>query len=105
MIIWGRGGDNKDLGQVKTQQCATCEKERPFKLLLQYRFAHLYYSFSWVTQKKYLLVCDVCHRGWELVPKGVEGKLEKNPIPFMKRYGWIFLVGPIAIALLLALFK
>jgi hypothetical protein len=102
MIIWGRGGDNKDLGQVGTRQCPICQTERPFKLFLQYRFAHLYYIFGWVTQKKYMIVCDVCRRGRELAAKEVEGKLEKNPIPFMKRYGWTFLVGFIALAALSA---
>ena len=106
MIIWGRGGDDKNLGQVEIRQCQTCEKGRPFNLFLQYRFAHLYYIFCWVTQKKYILACEVCHRSWELNAKEIEGKLAKNPIPFMKRYGWTFLVGLIALAVLsAALFK
>jgi hypothetical protein len=37
-----------------------------------------------------------------LAAKEVEGKLEKNPIPFMKQYGWTFLVGLIALAALSA---
>ena len=34
----------------------TCE-ERPFKVLLQYKYAHLYY-LRWVTKKAYFLACD-----------------------------------------------
>jgi len=101
MIIWGSGGGGADLGQVEVRPCSTCEKERPFKLFLQYKYAHLYY-LRWVTEKKYHLACDVCHRGVELNAKEVEGKLGKNPIPFMTRFGWAFLVGFIAVVFLAA---
>ncbi|MFO1372626.1 MAG: hypothetical protein U1F42_09615 [Candidatus Competibacteraceae bacterium] len=95
-IIWGSGSDTKDLGVVETKHCDTCEKERPFKLILQYRYRHLYYLFSWISQKKYLLICDVCHHGCEVDSKKIEPKLKKNPIPFQRRYGWTFLVGLVA---------
>lgn len=104
MIIWGSGGGSADLGHVETRQCPTCEKERPFKLFLQYRYAHLYY-LRWVTKKQYHLACDVCLRGWELDAKDVEAKLEKSPIPFMTRYGWTFLVGFAALIFILAAFS
>jgi hypothetical protein len=103
MIIWGSGGGGKDLGQVELRHCEICEKERPFKLFLQYKYAHLYY-LRWVTEKKYHLACDICQRGCELNSKDVESKFEKNPIPFMTRYGWAFLVGFIAIVILLVNF-
>ncbi|MEN3812795.1 hypothetical protein ABH309_24830 [Chromobacterium piscinae] len=101
MIIWGSGGKAVDLGQVDERHCELCEKHRPFKLLLQYRFAHLYY-LRWVTEKKYHLACDICHRGWVLSVDDVESKLEKNPIPFMTRFGWTFLLGGVALIVLLA---
>jgi hypothetical protein len=92
MIIWGSGGGAVDLGAADTRACPTCEKDRQFKIILLYKYAHLYY-LRWVTEKKYHLACDVCNRGWELNTAEVESKLEKNPIPFMTRYGWAFLVG------------
>ena len=65
MIIWGSGGGSADLGVAEHRACPTCEKERPFKVLLQYKYAHLYY-LRWVTKKAYFLACDVCHRVfWE----------------------------------------
>src|SRR5215467_13164356 len=92
MIIWGSGGDIKDLGVTEPRTCSTCDKERPFKLLLQYKYAHLYWLFRWITEKNYLLACDVCRRGWKLNTADVESKLAENPIPFMTRCGWTFLV-------------
>lgn len=93
MLIWGSGGDSKDLGLIETKHCETCEKDRPFKLFLQYRYAHLWYLFAWVSQKKYLSLCDVCSRGVQLDTKQTESTMKSNPIPFQKRYGWTFLVG------------
>ena len=99
MIIWGSGGNGADLGLVEHRSCSTCEKERPFKLILRYRYAHLYY-LRWVTKKTYTLACDICHHGWVLNAADVESKLAKNPIPFMTRYGWSFLVGvPVTLVL------
>src|SRR5688572_22036918 len=79
MIIWGSGGKTVDMGVVENKRCETCEKERPFKLMLGYRYAHLYYIFSWVTKKQYMLLCDVCQRGWELKTAEIERSLAKNP--------------------------
>ena len=102
MIIWGSGGGGADLGVAEHRACPTCEKERPFKVLLQYRYAHLYY-LRWVTSKAYFLACEVCHRGAALDTRAVEARLEKHPIPFMTRYGWTFLLGIPAAFLLCAL--
>ncbi|MGO4701876.1 hypothetical protein [Dyella sp. 2RAB6] len=89
MIIWGSGGKQIDLGVAEHKDCAVCEKQRPYRLLLQYRYGHLYYLFKWVSKKSYVLACEVCHRGWQLEPKAIEAKLEKNPIPFGDRFGWV----------------
>jgi len=96
MLIWGSKGEVAELGVQDTRACPTCEKERPFKLALQYKVHHIWYLFKWVTQKQYMLVCDVCHRGAVLPAKEVEPKLAKNPIPVLSRYGWVLLVALIA---------
>lgn len=63
MIIWGSGGDVINLGTLETRRCEVCEKDRPFNLILQYRYWGLYWIFNFVTEKKYMLLCDVCQRG------------------------------------------
>lgn len=102
MIIWGSGGGGKDLGTVETRDCPTCEKIRPFNLLLQYRFCHVYY-LRWVSSRSYHVVCSVCNRGVQVDTKETEAALEKNPIHFMTRNGWMFLATPLAAAFLLLL--
>lgn len=98
MIIWGSGSGSMDLGEQEHKACPTCERDRAFRLQLRYRYAHLYF-LRWVTEKKYYLACDVCQRGWELKATEVEAKLGKNPIPFMTRFGWVFLLSPFALFL------
>jgi hypothetical protein len=98
MIIWGSGVETKDFGVVETKYCNTCEKDRPFKIFVQYKYSHFYYVFSWISGKKYFFLCNVCRRGVQLDSKKVESKLQKSPIPFYRRYGWTFLVGIIALA-------
>jgi hypothetical protein len=100
MIIWGSGGGGGDLGEVEQRQCLTCEKVRSFKLLLQYRYAHIYW-LRWVTSRKYFVACDVCQRGSEVEESAVKPHLTADPIPFMTRFGWAFLVGGIALIFLL----
>lgn len=96
MIIWGTRGKTVNLGNAGTKHCEVCEKERQFNYLLQYRYFHLYYLFGVITQKEYLLLCDICNRGWKLDTKEVEQGLGKNvPIPFMHRYGLFLLFGSI----------
>jgi hypothetical protein len=89
MFIWGSKSEFRDLGVAETKHCETCGAVRPFKTILTYKLAHIWYLFTWVTGKKYHLACDVCNRGNELDAKGVEEKLGANPIPVRKRFGWV----------------
>ncbi|MDC8759554.1 hypothetical protein OIK44_18380 [Janthinobacterium sp. hw3] len=90
-----------DLGQVDTRACPSCEKERPFNLLLQYKYRHVYY-FRWVSKRVYHVACSVCNRGAQVDTKETQAKLEKDPIPFMTRRGWMFLAAPFAAVFLYA---
>jgi hypothetical protein len=93
MIVWGTGGNILNLGTVENRHCDVCEKNRPFNMFLRYRYWGLYWVFNVVTEKKYLLLCDVCQRGWELERSKVEGTLKSVPIPFMHRFGLLSLAG------------
>ena len=105
MLIWGSKGEVADLGVQATHNCPTCERDRPFKLALQYKVHHIWYLFKWVTQKQYMLVCDICHRATKLEAKDVEPKLARHPIPFLSRYGWTLLVGLIAVVVAFSSFE
>ena len=94
MIVFGSAGDVLKLGTVESKFCKTCNKERPFNMVLQYRYWGLYWVFNFVTQRKYLLACETCQRGWELDERKAEASLKTPPsIPFMRRFGLLVLVA------------
>ena len=95
MIIWGTGGDVVNLGVLDARQCDVCEKDRPFNIILQYRYFGFYWVFNCVTKKKYFLLCNVCNRGWEIDAGKLVLQLQKAPIPFMRRFGLLILIGVI----------
>ena len=97
MIVWGAKSKVVNLGAEASRHCPTCEKERPFRLMLQYTVRHIWYVFKWVTGKQYAVVCEVCHRGNSVAASTVEPRLAKPPITFGKRWGWAFLAGLLAI--------
>lgn len=98
MLIWGSGGNTLQLGDAGVAHCPACEKERMFKNVLVYRYAHIWYLFNWVTKKAYFKACEICGRGPEQDAKAIEAKLGKSPIPAFRRYGGFVLLGLIALA-------
>lgn len=101
MLIWGTGGETKDCGIVAHKNCAVCEKERAFHILLDYRYFGLYWVFNVVTRRTYWLLCEVCHRGWSLHPSEAKVASSNLRIPFMHRYGLGVLFGAFALLMLL----
>lgn len=102
MLIFGSRGNVLDLGEVQTHHCPVCERERPFHIVLQYRYWHLWFLFALVTKKVYSMSCNICGRGTQLKPAEAEQFIGKSPIPFMHRWGLALLVGVVAVFVLLA---
>jgi tetratricopeptide (TPR) repeat protein len=97
MIVWWGSGENTvHLGTTEEKCCKVCEHDRPFNLILHYRYWGIYSIFNNVTQKNYMLVCDECQQENELDTREVEQTLESVPIPFMHRFGC--LMFPVAAA-------
>jgi hypothetical protein len=96
MIFWGSGGNQVDLGLDGSEDCTVCERPRPYRVWLFYRYGHVYWAFRFVTSKRYFKLCETCRRGWELDKRQTERVLGKVPIPFVDRFGWLFGVGVVA---------
>jgi hypothetical protein len=108
-IVWGTGGDKVYL-EVSPQKkfCPCCEQERYYHTSLHYRYAHLYWLFQWITEKHYYHLCEVCQRGWELdlqEGEALEKALPNNPIPFIARFGWAFLIVPVVLIFAVGIFS
>src|ERR1700726_2925674 len=100
MIIYGTGGNVVDLGRDEFRECPTCGRIQPFRVMLRYRYVHLWYAFGVVDKKEYLSVCKVCHQTVSVKKKEIEPLLERLPIPFMERYGMLCLFASIAAVIL-----
>jgi hypothetical protein len=98
MLIWGSRSESKDLGPVETKACPTCERERPFHLIAQYRLHHIWYLFKWVSQKEYLQLCEVCRRGTAVDKSSPLMAQAKGAIPAFHRYSWAIIPALIGVA-------
>jgi hypothetical protein len=103
MFVWGSKGGVADLGPQGSRHCPVCERERSFRLILQYKISHIWYVFKWVSEKQYALVCDVCQRGEKLVTQTVEAKLGKPKIPSTSGRALMVVVASVAGLILLGL--
>jgi hypothetical protein len=99
MLIWGARSETKVLVPMGTERCPTCEQERPFRLVLHYRYAHLWYVVRWVTRRIYSISCEVCGRGGVVDRKTAEAHAKGDPIPFITRWSWAFFAGVVVVAL------
>lgn len=96
MLVWGSREGVADLGPQESRHCPVCERERSFRLMLQYKVSHLWYIFKWVSSKQYAVVCDVCRRGETMGTQLAEAKLGKPRIPAASSRAWIFVVAVLA---------
>jgi hypothetical protein len=93
MFVWGSKGGVADLGPQGSRHCPVCERERSFRLMLQYKISHVWYVIKWVSEKNYAVVCEVCNRGEKLVTQGVEAKLGKPKLPTTSGRAWMVVVA------------
>jgi hypothetical protein len=106
LLIWGWRAKWLPLGLSQTLDCVTCERPRPFQLVLQYRIFHLYWIIRAVTSRRYVRMCTVCSRGPEVDRAYAESGLGGDPVPVGDRYGLLaagVLVGFVALAAALGL--
>jgi len=104
-FVWGSGGGAEVAGDAGMRHCPVCSAERRFDLVVNYRYRHFWYLISWVSKRAYSLVCSHCHNALPEAPakQEIAEKLsgQKDPIPFMRRRGWV--VGVALFALVLGL--
>jgi len=86
--IWGSGGDSAVAGNAGVRNCPICQSAQPFNIVVNYRYWHFWYLLSFVTRRRYSTVCTRCGNGTDAQRSDYEGKLGKDPIPFVRRRGW-----------------
>lgn len=100
MLAYGAGGNTITLDMHGTRHCESCDQDRSFSVVLQYRYWGFDWIFNFLTMRKYIMRCDACENGLELDRKAVEAKLDGVPIPFIHRYGMLTLLELIALLLI-----
>lgn len=99
MIIWGSGGGVCIAGDAGMRDCPVCQSAQRFDLTVSYRYAHIWYAFSWVTSRQYMAVCSRCHNGVALSKQEFQSRVSKDPIPAMRRRGWLLVPAIVGVVL------
>ncbi|MCL2714720.1 MAG: hypothetical protein FWD68_09125 [Alphaproteobacteria bacterium] len=95
---WGSGSGEEVVCDAGLRNCPTCSGSRPatprrFDLVVNYTYRHFWSVLSWVTGRRYALVCSHCHNasGGEIARPELEAMLagKKDPIPLLTRKGWV----------------
>ncbi|MBC8393271.1 MAG: hypothetical protein H8E17_11985 [Deltaproteobacteria bacterium] len=92
MLIWGSRPVTKNLGEVVKRYCEVCGKKGTARLYLKYKEQHFWFIYGAISEKRYLILCDLCKQGWVANPKTIEKRFDKHPIPFMRRNGCLILI-------------
>ena len=92
ILIFGSMAKLAFFGEPETRQCTKCGQPREFKMAIKYTWAHLYYIFGFASKSdEYWLACTVCKHGWRIEAEKAKPFIQKNPIPFL--YRWGLLIG------------
>nr|WP_199045484.1 cell envelope integrity protein TolA [Dyella sp. ASV24] len=105
MIIWGSGGGVCIAGDAGTRDCPVCQSAQRFDLTVSYRYAHIWYAFSWVTSRQYQAVCSRCHNGVALTKQEFQSRVSKDPIPAMRRRGWVLIPAIVGLVIVVGAFQ
>jgi hypothetical protein len=60
---------------------------------LTYRYTHAFWVFGKSRERHYEWVCSGCKAVIPADPGQIAGRLTSNPIPFLRRWGWLVYAG------------
>ena len=93
MFYIGQGERVVPIGPVEEKHCPRCDSVTNFQPQLKYKFGQFDLLFGFTYGKRYQLACEQCNHGWLLDTKETERSLDKIPIPFHLRYGFLVLIA------------
>lgn len=88
-FIWGRGGNRVTAGEATHQTCSTCNDVTQFNTVVDYRFFHLWYLFSFLTSRQYAVVCERCGHGAYITKSEFKQTHHKEKISIIRKWGWL----------------
>lgn len=93
MFVFHWGTDSSDLGRLGMLSCSVCQSVQPAVGKIVYKYAGVMWLFSFVTQREYYKICNRCQNGWLLEKNSIQNSVEKDNIPFMRKYGILFFLA------------
>ncbi len=88
MLVWGSGGGHAQIGEAGTGLCANCNAVRPFNFGVNYRHAHIWYIFKWITSRSYVRLCSVCDKGAKVTKAEALAGGAEPKLPGLPRWVW-----------------
>ncbi len=76
----------QDLGE---KECPSCGNMAAFTAKLFYRYRHLWYLCSWISQREYVAECAGCGNCLILDKEESKHRWPKASIPFYRQWGWV----------------
>lgn len=99
LYIWGSGSDTAKAGPAGTRLCPICGSMQAFELQVDYRYFHFWRLLSWVTKRSYRSTCARCGNGAEVPAIEAKQLIDKDPVPFIRRRGWMIPLFALAVLL------
>jgi hypothetical protein len=93
MLVWGARWDTVPIELSETRTCLPCGRPRSFTSRLSYRYTHVFWIFGKVREKHFEWLCSTCGSAIPAEERQIAGRLARNPIPFMRRWGWVVYAG------------
>lgn len=90
LLRYGTGGGESELGAFDALSCPHCGAITPTTALVQYTYFHLWYLFSFLTDRTYMLRCENCHAERHPSEEGIREIKDRFPldrIPFVHKNG------------------
>lgn len=99
MIVYGSGGGQAVMGDAGKHACPSCKQDGNFSARVNYKYFHIWYLFSFLTGREYIVQCDNCGHSAGIDAATIKKQFPKDGIPFIRKRGWMLVAGVVAVFL------
>jgi len=96
MLVWGSGSGYAPIGAAGAGHCANCNAVRAFNYGVNYRYAHVWYVFKWITRRAYVRLCSICDKGTDVTKAEALAGGQLPKLPGLPRWAWGIVAALIA---------
>lgn len=93
LFVHGTGGGRAVMGDTPAVLCEACGQVAPRAGVVNFRYWHLWYLFSFLTGREYQTVCRACGAIAPMDKAEAKIQFPKDNIPFIRKRGWMLCLG------------